>query len=379
MTLTWPTRHNQQACHFLAENYTLIPYWKVKRELKRLKMQLLQWHWILFGWLLRRRYDRSRGRLVKVYSGAQPVRDHIAVTLCFQPKGILPTFLAELDHFISSGFSPVVVSNLPLTSQDRDALLSRSFMVIERPNYGYDFGGYREGILCLFERGVRPQSLILKNDSVWFPLWSDSDLLARCMADEHDLFGIFLNGHGRKHRQTHLQSYFYRFAGQLVASPEFEKYWRCLFMTNNKHAVVRQCETRLTGWFRDRGFSVGQMFDHAAIRAAMLSLSDAELLDVIRYQARVETRLEKDLRPLIEDPTSSDWRQRVESLVRGGRFRNYYMIAHPHILYGVLRSSLLKKDRQMIYQIQRQEICDRGYNIEMLAVFAEEIFHWDRS
>ncbi|MDE3123660.1 MAG: lipopolysaccharide biosynthesis-like protein [Paracoccaceae bacterium] len=355
----------------------MIPTWKAKRELRRLKMQLLQWHWILFGGLLRRLYDRRRARLVKVHDGAQTVRDRIAVTLCFQPRGILPTFLAELDHFVASGFSPVVVSNLPLAPQDRDALLARSLMVIERPNYGYDFGGYREGILCLLERGLRPESLILKNDSVWFPIWPDSDLLARCMADEHDLFGIFLNAHGRKHRQTHLQSYFYRFGGRLVASPEFERYWRGLLMTNNKHAVVRQCETRLTGWFRDRGFSVGQAFDAQAMRAAMRSLGDAELLDVIRYQVRVETRLEKDLRPLIDDPGAPDWRSRIEALIDAGRFRNYHMIAHPHILFGALRSSLLKKDRQLIYQIQRQEIRDRGYDARMLAVFRDEIGGWD--
>lgn len=356
----------------------MIPYWKVKRELKRLQMQFLQLHWIIFGGLLRRRYDRRRSRLVKVYDGAQPYRDRIALIVCFQPRGILPTFLAELDHFVARGFSPLVVSNLPLAPQDRDALLARSLMVVERPNYGYDFGGYREGILCLLERGRLPKSLILKNDSVWFPIWPDSDFLSRCNASEHDLFGIFLNAHGRKHRQTHLQSYFYRFGERLVSSPEFEYYWRNLFMTNNKHAVVRQCEIRLTGWFRDRGFSVGQLFDHDAMRGAMRSLDDAKLLEVIRYQAHVETRLERELRPLIDFPTSSDWRRRIDALIDAGRFRNYHMIGHPHILYGVLRSSLLKKDRQLIYQVQRREILDCGYDLNMLPVFADEISNWDR-
>jgi hypothetical protein len=351
--------------------------WKLKRELKRLRNQLLQLHWFVFGSLIRRYYDSRRSSLVKIHDGVQPARDKIAITLCFQPNGILPTFLAELDHFVASGFSPVVVSNLPLLAPDRSALMERSLMVIERPNYGYDFGGYREGILCLFERGIRPRNLILKNDSVWFPLWPDSDLLNRAVADDHDIFGIFLNSHGRKPRQTHLQSYFYSFNEKIVSSPEFQYYWQNLFMTNNKHAVVRQCEVKLTDWFRSRGFTVGQLLDAEAMRVALKSLTDSELLDCISYQVKVETRLEKDLRPLINKPQRNNWRRDIERLIEEGRFRNYYFIAHPHILFGVLKSSLLKKDRQMIYQVQRKEIVEKCYTDMMLQVFSNEIANWD--
>lgn len=355
----------------------MMPIWKLKRELKRLKMQMLQWYWIVFGGAMRRYYDRRRSSLVKIHDGEQPVRDKIAVTLCFQEKGILPTFFSELDHFISSGFSPVVVSNCPLSNEDRGALMKRSLMVIERPNYGYDFGGYREGILCLFERGVSPEHLILKNDSVWFPLWPDSDLIKRALADENDIFGIFLNVHGWKHQKSHLQSYFYRFGRRIVSSPEFERYWRDLLMTNNKHAVVRQCEVRLTEWFRRKGFSVGQLFDAEEMKVAMKSLSDPQLLDVIRYQVKVETRLGPNLRPFIDNSSGNGWRHQLEQLIDQGRFRNYHMVAHPHILFGALRSSLLKKDRQIIYKLQRREIIDTGYNTKMLGTFRDEISAWD--
>jgi len=351
--------------------------WKLKRELKRLRNQVLQFHWFIFGSLRRRSYDRKRSSLVKIHDGAQPAREKIAITLCFQPNGILPTFLAELDHFVASGFSPVVVSNLPLSAQDRSALMERSLLVIERPNYGYDFGGYREGILCLFERGIKPGHLVLKNDSVWFPLWPDSDLLNRAVADDHDIFGVFLNSHGRKRRQTHLQSYFYSFNEKIVSSLEFRHYWQNLFMTNNKHAVVRQCEVKLTDWFRSKGFTIGQLFDAEAMRTAIKSLTDSELLDYISYQVKLETRLEKTLRPLIDNPQRDNWRQNIERLIEEGRFRNYHLAARPYILFGALKSSLLKKDRQLIYQIQRREIVEKGYTDMMLYVFSNEISNWD--
>lgn len=356
----------------------MIPLWKVKRELARLRLQLAQWHWFLFGTARRRAHDAARARLVTVTEGAAPLTPDVAILLCYQPGGVLTSFLAEVDHFRARGFAPVVVSNLPLSGKDLSALQSRAHLVIQRPNYGYDFGGYREGIKTLWDRGVTPRNLVIKNDSIWFPIWPDDDLLDRALADPADLWGLYLNQSVRRGELAHLQSYFYRFSGRLCAAPEFREWWENLFLSDNKHAVIHQCEIKLTGWFRDRGFSTGSLVDTARLRAALLDLDEAALLQVLAYQAQVETRIAPWVAPILAAGriTPEDRALIAEKSARGA-IGSYLMISHPSVLLDRLKMPVLKKDRQAIYALQRREIGQSSVAAGLLPMIRVEIAQWD--
>jgi hypothetical protein len=356
----------------------MIPWWKVRREAVRIGVQASQFPWFVFGTILRNRYDRDRGRLVRVKRGEQALHPDVAVILIYQPKGILASFIDELRHFDANGFSTVVVSNAPLDDENRSRLAAHAHLVIERPNYGYDFGGYREGIMTLAERGIRPRNLVVKNDSVWFPLRPGCDFLKRAVAEPCDLYGIYSNTRYAQTRKHHLQSYFYRFGPRLAASEHFARYWEYLTMTNNKHMVIRQNEMKLTGHFGSLGYSSAALIDYDILREATFRLSDADLLQVIAYQARVETRAAPFLAPLVAEGTDAPgWRHRVERVWAGRSMGAYLMIAHPLVLVGMLDCPILKKDRQPIYRLQRRELVETGLADRLTPAVRRDIADWD--
>ncbi len=358
----------------------MIAVWKLKRELLRFQMQIAQWHWHVFGKWRRDSYDRNRKEVVRTDEGLQPFKLDIAILLIYQPTGVLRSFLAELEHFCTKGFSTIVVSNAPISDADLDLLKSKSHLVIQRPNYGYDFGGYREGVLTMFERGIHPRNLIIKNDSIWFPIWPDCDFIDRAVQSQADLYGVYLNRRAGQTHRSHIQSYFYRFSPKITAASDFENYWKNLFVADNKHAVIRQCEMKLTNWFKLRGYSVDALYDNYSLKEAMKALDDAQLGRLIRYQTIVETRSAAVLSSLITDgPESPGWRERLEALIDAGRFGAYFQIMHPLALLGKLRAPVLKKDRQPMYQLQRQELIDCNFGHQLTPEVYADVLTWDLS
>ena len=127
-----------------------LPLWKIKRELKRAIPKTLEalaepFRHLTFLLL----YDLRKKHLMRVTEGALPPGAEIGIYLIFPNKGVLPSHLAMLGAMVAQGISPLVVSNHPLTDQDRATLAATAFRVIERPNIGYDFGGYRDAILSI--------------------------------------------------------------------------------------------------------------------------------------------------------------------------------------------------------------------------------------
>lgn len=355
----------------------MIPGWKIKRELKRFAMQAGTLPWLLTAPRAKRAYDAGKGEQIRLTPGTAPRSDELAVLLLYQPKGITPSTLHTLAHFAAHGISTLVVSNAPLSNTDRDSLAAHAWQIMERPNYGYDFGGYRDGVLHILE-GETPRRLFVLNDSIWFPLTPDSDLITEARASDADLFGFVLNDRMRGAHRAHLQSYFFRFGPKAVQSPAFEAYWRDLFLTNNKNLVVRRCEIPMTGTFRGMGFSVAARHRYSDGAQALKGLDNATLARVIAYQAQVDTRNAPRLKPHLEsDPLDAAWRARVEADIDAGRLDKYFLIAHPAVLIGQLRVPLLKKDRQAIYQLQRKELLEGGYDTDFAPGVRDEVRGWD--
>ncbi len=147
----------------------VIPAWKVRRELGRLGQQLRaipEAVWEPFA--AARMTGRWRAGFRRWTAPGACAQG--ALVLCWQPRGLAPSFLDMLDHLVTCGYAPFVVSNAPLSSADRQSLHPRIWRAVERPNFGYDFGGYRDGLFLLRRWGIRPDRLVILNDSIWFPL-----------------------------------------------------------------------------------------------------------------------------------------------------------------------------------------------------------------
>ena len=348
---------------------------KLRRELDRLGRQVTGVGRRLAGGARRRAYDRARADAVRVTDGAVAALPEAAVLLIYQPAGVLGSTHATLARLAGAGIAPVVVSNAPLSDADRARLAAAAHLVIERPNVGYDFGGYREGVLTVLDRMGPLRALHVMNDSMWFPLSTGCDALARLGAGSADLTGLYLGCYSARQGRTYLQSYYYRFDGALAGAAWFRRYWETMPLIDHKHSVVRRFERRLTDDFRRRGASVDALVRWDDVIAHLLALDDAALALYLEHQCAV-TPAERArcaaLPDRLRDPRG--WRLGVDDLVRRRRVFVNLTEMHPRLL-AELGVPFLKKARSPACRRQRAILAEGGAPLD--PALRAEIAAWD--
>ncbi len=351
-----------------------LPFWKIKREFIRIKQQLGQIGWFMFWRSRKSKYDQKRDQLVTITAGDQGVSDRFAVQLIYQPKALLESFFQELIAFQDNGYSVVVVSNAPVSAADMERLKPLCHLIVQRPNFGYDFGGYREGILALEDRGIRPSHLIIKNDSIWFPLREDCDLLQTICQGTADFSGIYINASSRI---PHIQSYFYYFGPRLLQDDRFWSYWDNILLSDNKNMVIRQCEMKTTRELASYGYTYDSIYTDTDVNDALRSLDDERLKIVLGYFTNVKTGIAPEIQRMLGRFGVAGWRDDVLSFIQRKKLGRYIMVGHPFILLDILRCPVLKKDRQPMYQLQRAELMRLGFDKALQPVVRQEIMTWD--
>ncbi|WP_284163979.1 rhamnan synthesis F family protein [Frigidibacter sp. SD6-1] len=267
---------------------------KARREVRRIGLQLNNLPYRLFeSTFVQLHYDLTKSYRTQTTSGRMELRDKCAVYLIYPQDGVAASHFLALDYLAASGYAPVVVSNLPLTAEARRALAEKSHVVIERPNFGYDFGGYRDGILFLKDRLQGLQHLALLNDSVWFPLPGSYDWLKRMERSGKDFWASIWAWAVPKRepedfrridwridktrRHFHYASFALGFSGKVLRDAGFAQFWRSLRLTSDKDLTVRRGEMGLTRWILHNGYSHAAASEMADLPSILSSLSDREV------------------------------------------------------------------------------------------------------
>ena len=334
------------------------PMWKVRREASRLWNQFLDLPLRVLGPTIQRRRDRDKR--LRITEGALPPDGDTAILLVFPTEGIRPSVLETLEHFAAHGVAPTVVSNLPLSDNDRAALARRTHLVIERPNHGYDFGGYRDAALELASRGAIGPNLFVLNDSIWFPLSPTSTLIEDARTHPADLFGIYLNRRDRTPHRSHLQSYFYRFGPRICGSLDLAEFWRDLVTYDSKDLAVRRCEMRLTNWFAERGYSVGSLYGIEDLYDAIAALAVPDRHALMEYLVTIGDKNAPRIRAMMADGTAADdaaW----HAAAHEGRLGQFPLATHPVVLLEGMDFPVMKRDRQAMYRTQRAIAAEPRY------------------
>ena len=224
----------------------------------------------------RRWYDFRTSRAVRRTTGNIPIANEVGIYLIFPKNGLLATHLTMICEMRRAKISPVIVSNLPLSEDDRAKLIPTVARIIERPNVGYDFGGYRDGFLDLAAELAKLERVWMLNDSVWLvpqsTSWFDDaralnkDLVAATSnfamprVDPHRYRDITWT-HDTSHKNFHYASYAIGFGKRVLRDPEFIGYWRKLHITNDKTRTVRRGEIGLTQWALRHDFTHAATYD----------------------------------------------------------------------------------------------------------------------
>lgn len=309
--------------------------------------------------LATRLYDRTRLQSIRRTQGSAPGADRIAIYLIFPSDGVQPSHHAALEYLVSKGFAPVVVSNIPLADSDRNALASRSWRVIERPNVGYDFGGFRDAVLEIEDRLGSLRSLAFLNDSTWFPLANGADWIAdaealgvdfagaasnhgmeRISADQFDRFAWRYTG---ERSDFHYCSYALLLRENALRHPGFLRYWKRLPLTNNKWRTVRYGEIGLSQWVRGAGLSHASTLDIEGLDRDLASRDRDEIVRIARNLPIIEDMVLTELKHgLLRDPgTDTDTLRRLILFAVARQGASYALAYHAtvHLGFAFLKKS----------------------------------------
>ncbi|MGI8397227.1 rhamnan synthesis F family protein [Agrobacterium deltaense] len=308
-------------------------WWKMRRELKRLGKQLLNLPGEVLRWVyFRRWYDFQTSRAIRRTSGHISIGDEVGIYLIFPKNGLLATHLTMIEEMRQAKISPVIVSNLPLSEDDRAQLIPIVARIIERPNVGYDFGGYRDGFLELAPELACLEKVWMLNDSVWLVPQSTSwfnaaralntDLVAATSnfamqkVDPHRYREITWK-YSTSHKNFHYASYAIGFGKRILRDPEFMRYWRKLQITNDKTRTVRRGEIGLTQWALRHDFSHAATYDVSKLDE---ELSRCENIEIDRIARELVIPDDAALESLQEDVLRTDFN------TEGGRLNRIALI-----------------------------------------------------
>lgn len=318
----------------------VIPGWKVRRELHRLGQQLRAipealWEPFVYG-----RYDRRFPADLQVIDGGQASRPDVALVLIFPQPRLPESTLSLCGGLARAGFAPLVISNAPLDEGDLARLAPHVWRIVVRPNLGHDFGGYRDGIRLLWHWDIRPERLLVLNDSVWLYDNDPAALVATLDAIEADVVGSILR---QKGEVRFLESYCYMMRGAALASPAFRRFWQDLRLTSNKSKVIRRGERGHSVALAAGGLRIAPAFGNRAFLAQLAQADDARLDQMLRFAAFLTDADARQGEALRNRRGAANWRADVlafvEKRLEKGQFYSLFPVAARDAGYPFLKRS----------------------------------------
>ena len=250
-------------------------------------------------------HDYRRMHVVRVYDGDCQVDKKVALLLVYQPYGLAQSVLRTCERLIRAGYAPLLVSNAPLDDVVLKRLRTVTWRILVRPNFGYDFGGYRDGWWYLQRTRIPLERLIVMNDSVWYPIRADDTFIE----DMEKLGGGFtgallaedrrskqLKGIGRK---PFISSFWLMFDRSVIESPAFRSFWDRYRCSNSKVQTILRGERGLSAAMESAGYLPVAMFDRRTLDRLIATLSPVDLVSALRQLVVLNSRQTKKIQRLL--------------------------------------------------------------------------------
>jgi hypothetical protein len=337
----------------------LVPRWKIRREIDSLREQFAMLPEVIVGPLRKLRADRRFPRDLAVTSGRAGVTDRIALYLTYQPKGVPESTRIACRHLAARGYAVLLVANAPIDAAERESLAPDVWRFVQRKNFGYDFGGYRDGLRLLQHWQQRPAYLVVLNDSIWFPLDPREDLIARMEASASDFVGAqrYVDHlEDQAERTGILMSFLFLFKRPLLDSRDFQTFWRRYVPSSSKILTVRRGERRFSRQLIARGHTGEGVYSPLRLLQALSGQPADFLAKTLDYAAYTDADLAAQGAALLADPARDEiWRQRVLAHVRATVARRNFCSAFPYASIRALGVPFLKKNRAELQLRMRRQ------------------------
>jgi hypothetical protein len=251
------------------------------------------------------------------------VSGKVAIFLVYQPKGLPASVWLTLTHLKSKGYSTLLVSNSPLSCEDSAKALPLCWQVMSRPNFGYDFGGYQDGVNAIWASGQSPRQLLILNDSIWFPLRRNCDFLERMEAEDVGFVGAFQLEPSRNpakmqgKKRPFMGSFFWHIKEPVLSHTSFKDFWQHYKASSSKYATIRRGERRFTHHLLDAGVAVKGMYSRQQFDGWLDQANDIDMRNTLRELCVADPHLEGLRKRLLnQDLASPKGQAEVKDLVR---------------------------------------------------------------
>jgi hypothetical protein len=350
----------------------LIPYWKLKREVARLGEQLAALPRLAYEPLYQIFYDRSLATRVKLHSGRVSAGDRIAVFLLYQPRGIQRSIQITLNHLIECGMAPMVVSNCPLSDADRAQLRERSWLTVERPNFGYDFGGYRDAVWLIRQSKVACKTLLFLNDSVWFPIFRESTMLRQMLESDSSYLGTQAFGKTMEDGSFDgfFGSYCFMIKQPLIDTDAFNHYWNRYRLSSSKEIVLRRGERQFSREMLKTGTKFRAIYPVERFAQIINQMNIDEIRQALDELVVFDgERLATKRRLQQASENDGDWLAHARRLIIDTSQSKNFIGSSPVVSINRLGFPMIKKNNEMLYRQARATIVD--------AINADRVFGFD--
>ncbi|MCZ8085551.1 MAG: hypothetical protein O9289_20380 [Rhodobacteraceae bacterium] len=270
---------------------------KFLREIKRLVRQCLDVPSALGEYLFATKYyDKVLAKKTSFTTGTHSIGDRIAIYLIFPKFGVEEKHLHALRYITGAGYCAVVVVNGRLTPTEKDQILKSCSKLIERENFGYDFGGYREGLLFIRSLTVAPKFVAILNDSCWFPSNSNANWLHEAESLNVELASALtysgpgwvrraISSHNGPHRKDNEQSRRFHhcsfailFSRTALERPEFWRFWKNLHLSSRRARTIKWGERALSHFATQNNLTQGSTLPEDAVANELLAKFGQEII-----------------------------------------------------------------------------------------------------
>ncbi len=320
---------------------------KLKREAHRIRNQIEAAVRYPFEPWMKRRHDLKFGLSIRRTDGVKTAGTKIAIYVIFQPKGLAPSTIATCAHLARAGYAVLLVSNAPLSAEDRARLVPETWCIVERPNFGYDFGGYRDGLRLVKEAGLSPDALVMLNDSIWWPAFPGDTTLKQMETKGADVVGMIYHRPRKRGNDVNyrfLHSYFYWFGKIALRSQAFHDYWDRYRVSSFKYNAIRRGELGITQALVAGGLSVDALLSQEALVEA-LNRRDHDYLATVLAKATFKTpELQARADRILAEPTRNrEWRSSIMAIFDDMFDQSEFQIALALPCFDMLGMNFLKK------------------------------------
>lgn len=193
------------------------------------------------------------------------MENRLGIFVFYHDKGNVETYVTYLLQELKKCCRTLaVVCNGPLSKEGLSDLRSRSDVVFQRKNSGFDCGAIQDVLTRLlgWDRVLSYDELLIVNDTCYGPLYPLEHVFNEMGQSKADFWGITEQLPMPVDRATwgtdtlpyHLQSYFVVFRQRLLHDGCFRSFWEKLSLSDDYYGTIKNFELQMTSYFLEKRF-----------------------------------------------------------------------------------------------------------------------------